>query len=103
MREKAATRRDGVVAAMPHCSAISGRNASRAGARGAFVFPDPESRHSVRGSRCPRGPVRHLVSTTQLLSLMKTRAGALETESIEGRLWIVEIGRIRVHQDADSD
>jgi len=23
------------------------------------------------------------------------------TESIEGKLWIVEIGRIRVHQDAD--
>jgi predicted nuclease of predicted toxin-antitoxin system len=62
-----------------------------------LVF-DPRSHSGIAVLRMPPKS-----STTQLLSLMKTLAGALETESIDGRLWIVEIGRIRVHQDADSD
>ena len=37
----------------------------------------------------------------QLLGLVQTLAHALNAESIEGKLWIVEIGRIRVHQEAD--
>ena len=40
-------------------------------------------------------------SHAQLLALVQTLARALTTESIEGKLWIVETGRIRVHQDAD--
>jgi len=32
-----------------------------------------------------------------LLSAVTTLARALETESLEGKLWIVEIGRIRVY------
>lgn len=42
-------------------------------------------------------------SSAQLLALVHTFARALTTEFIEGKLWIVEIGRIRVHQDADPD
>lgn len=40
-------------------------------------------------------------SPPQLLALVQTLARALTTESIGGKLWIVETGRIRVHQDAD--
>lgn len=35
----------------------------------------------------------------QLLSLVRTLAGALEAEIIAGKLWIVEIGRIRIYQE----
>ncbi len=62
-----------------------------------LVF-DPRSHAGIAVLRLPPKS-----STTQLLLLMQTLAGALETESIEGRLWIVEIGRIRVHEDADSN
>jgi predicted nuclease of predicted toxin-antitoxin system len=38
-------------------------------------------------------------SYTGLLNAVQTLAKALEANSITGKLWIVEIGRIRIHQD----
>jgi predicted nuclease of predicted toxin-antitoxin system len=38
------------------------------------------------------------VSATALLALVRTLAAALAKEPLSGRLWIVEIGRIRVHE-----
>lgn len=35
----------------------------------------------------------------QLHLLMQTLANALPSEAIEGKLWIVEIGRIRIYQE----
>lgn len=35
----------------------------------------------------------------QLLALIRTLATSLATESIEGKLWIVELGRIRIYQE----
>jgi hypothetical protein len=34
----------------------------------------------------------------ELLAAVETLAKALETDSIIGKLWIVEIGRTRIHQ-----
>lgn len=38
-----------------------------------------------------------------LVNAMQTLAKALETQSITGKLWIVEIGRIRIHQEKNQD
>jgi len=38
-----------------------------------------------------------------LVSAVQTLAKALETQSITGKLWIVEVGRIRIHQDESQD
>ena len=37
-------------------------------------------------------------SARVLNELLQTLAGALEREQLEGRLWIIEIGRLRVYQ-----
>lgn len=42
-------------------------------------------------------------SHTGLVSAVQTLAKALETQSITGKLWVVEIGRIRIHQDENQD
>jgi hypothetical protein len=43
--------------------------------------------------RLPRKPThRHLVDA------IRTLIGALERDTLPGKLWIVEIGRIRIHQ-----
>lgn len=42
-------------------------------------------------------------SQEQLLTLVRTLCKALQTEFIDGRLWIVEIGRIRIYQEESSD
>ena len=42
-------------------------------------------------------------SHADLLRLVQTLAGALEHESIEGKLWIVESGRIRIYQEKPAD
>lgn len=34
-----------------------------------------------------------------LLTLVRTFARALESETIAGHLWVVEVGRIRIHQE----
>jgi predicted nuclease of predicted toxin-antitoxin system len=41
-------------------------------------------------------------SYTELLAVVTTFAKALETESIGGKLWIVEIGRIRIYRPEDE-
>ncbi len=38
-------------------------------------------------------------TATDLQTGLKTLAHALATESLDGRLWVVERGRVRVHQD----
>jgi hypothetical protein len=38
----------------------------------------------------------------ELLKTVSTFAKALETESIIGKLWIVEIGRIRIYRPEDE-
>ena len=42
-------------------------------------------------------------SHSDLLRLVQTLAGALEHEPIEGKLWIVESGRIRIYQEKPAD
>ena len=39
------------------------------------------------------------VSATNLLALIQTFADALKAEELTGKLWIVEIGRIRVYEE----
>ena len=55
-------------------------------------FP-PERTAGIAVLRLPTRP-----SLPLLLELVSTLAGALKTEPIHGRLWIVEPGRIRVHE-----
>ncbi len=44
------------------------------------------------------------ISTRRVLEeLLQTLIGALEREQLSGRLWIVEIGRLRIHQGEDND
>jgi predicted nuclease of predicted toxin-antitoxin system len=42
-------------------------------------------------------------SHADLRRLVQTLAGALEHEAIEGKLWIVESGRIRIYQEKPAD
>ncbi|HOB99713.1 MAG TPA: DUF5615 family PIN-like protein [Verrucomicrobiota bacterium] len=56
---------------------------------------------SFNGIAIVRLPGR--ASCAGLVSAVQTLAKALETNSIRGRLWIVEIGRIRIHQDVNQD
>ena len=42
-------------------------------------------------------------SHSDLLGLVRTLAGALGHEPIEGKLWIVESGRIRIYQEKSGD
>jgi len=48
--------------------------------------------------RLPRKP-----SHTHLLQLVRTLAAGLEREKLDGKLWIVEAGRIRVFQEKQND
>jgi predicted nuclease of predicted toxin-antitoxin system len=41
-------------------------------------------------------------SYSELLAAISTFAKALETETITGKLWIVEVGRIRIHRSKDE-
>lgn len=41
-------------------------------------------------------------SHSDLLNAVATLAKALETESITGKLWIVEVGRIRIYRSEDE-
>lgn len=44
---------------------------------------------------------RGRLSPTTILARIKELAALLETESIDGQLWIVEPGRVRVHERRD--
>ena len=41
-------------------------------------------------------------SATVLDELVQTLAGALKREELSGRLWIVELGRLRIYQDEED-
>lgn len=56
----------------------------------------PESTAGIVVLR-PPGPI--LVST--LATLAKQLLAALARENVHGRLWIVEIGRVRIHQSSE--
>ena len=43
------------------------------------------------------------ISAEILRALVKTFAGALEKEQLAGHLWIIEVGRIRVHEASDDE
>ena len=42
------------------------------------------------------------ISSALLLALVRTLAGALTKETLTGRLWIVEAGRIRIHEPSED-
>ncbi len=42
-------------------------------------------------------------SQSHLHRLIQTLAGALEHERIEGKLWIIESGRVRIYQEQPAD
>jgi predicted nuclease of predicted toxin-antitoxin system len=48
--------------------------------------------------RLPKKP-----SAADLIALMHTLTDAADREQIAGKLWIVEVGRIRVYQEEQSD
>jgi hypothetical protein len=37
-----------------------------------------------------------------LHELLRTFVGALDREALVGKMWVVEVGRIRIHQDDES-
>jgi predicted nuclease of predicted toxin-antitoxin system len=59
-------------------------------------FP-PHRSAGIAVLRLPR-----TVSLSVLIELVRNLLAAVERESIAGRLWVVEVGRIRVH-DRSSD
>ena len=59
-------------------------------------FP-PSKYPGIAVLRLPARP-----SHEHLLGLVRTLAGALQNETLTGKLWIVEIGRIRVYQEEKS-
>jgi hypothetical protein len=42
------------------------------------------------------------ISSALLLALVRTLAGALTKETLTGRLWIVEAGRVRIHEPSED-
>ncbi len=60
-------------------------------------FP-PRASAGVAVIRVPRNP-----SLVLLEALVRDLLAALTTQSVTGRLWIVETGRIRVHVDSEED
>lgn len=56
-----------------------------------LTFP-PRDYHGIAVLRLRRNPSR-----AELIVALETLRDALETERIDGRLWIVEPGRVRVH------
>jgi predicted nuclease of predicted toxin-antitoxin system len=57
----------------------------------------PSQYSGIAVLRLPRKPSRE-----DLFTAMRTLAAALEKESLTGKLWIVELGRVRVFQEADQ-
>ena len=50
--------------------------------------------------------LRHYLAAPSIAAywnIRKTFADALEAEALSGKLWIVEIGRIRIYQEEPSD
>ena len=60
-------------------------------------FP-PHHSAGIAVIRVPKNPSLALLS-----SLIADMIEALRTESISGHLWIVEVGRIRIHSDTADD
>ena len=60
-------------------------------------FP-PHETHGVAVVRLPKHTSQGVLSL-----LVRTFLVALQTESILGRLWIIEAGRIRIHESTGSE
>jgi predicted nuclease of predicted toxin-antitoxin system len=58
----------------------------------------PSNYSGIAVLRLPRKPSRE-----DLLKAVRTLAAGLERENLDGKLWIVEAGRIRVFQEKQSD
>jgi predicted nuclease of predicted toxin-antitoxin system len=58
----------------------------------------PSRYAGIAGLRLPRKPSRQ-----HLLTAVRTLAAGLERESLTGKLWVIEAGRIRVFQEMESD
>jgi predicted nuclease of predicted toxin-antitoxin system len=58
----------------------------------------PSDYSGIAVLRVPRRP-----SHEDLLRAIRTLAAGIERENLEGKLWIVEAGRIRVFQEKQSD
>lgn len=59
-------------------------------------FP-PQRYPGIAVLRLPPRP-----SLATILVLVRTLAGALEKEPLAGKLWITEVGRVRVHEASDE-
>ena len=57
----------------------------------------PSEYSGIAVLRLPRKP-----SQEDLFTAIRTLAAALEKESLTGKLWIVELGRVRVFQETDQ-
>jgi hypothetical protein len=42
------------------------------------------------------------ISSALLLTLVRTLVSALTKETLDGRLWIVEAGRVRIHEPSED-
>ncbi len=62
-----------------------------------FRFP-PATGAGIAVIRAPKNPTLPILE-----QLVRQFLQALETMPIEGKLWIVEMGRIRIHQTDDDD
>ena len=62
-----------------------------------LVFP-PADYAGIAVIRLPKRP-----TAADLQAGLETLARALNVESLAGRLWIVERGRVRIHQGAEGD
>jgi predicted nuclease of predicted toxin-antitoxin system len=62
-----------------------------------FHFP-PDKTNGIVVIRMPKNP-----SITTLKQLIRQFLHALEDMSVEKRLWIIEMGRIRIHQSKIGD
>ena len=62
-----------------------------------LVFP-PADYAGIAVIRLPKGP-----TAADLQAGLETLVRALSVESLAGKLWIVERGRVRIHQGAEGD
>ena len=58
----------------------------------------PSEHHGIAVLRLPRKP-----SAAHMDEALRTLARGLERETLEGKLWIVELGRLRVFEEEEPD
>jgi predicted nuclease of predicted toxin-antitoxin system len=58
----------------------------------------PGDYYGIAVLRLPSNPTMRVLD-----ELLRTLLGALERETLSGKLWIIEIGRVRIHQNENRD